>query len=154
MHAWMKISHDIQKLYSLLPPICAAANLLLLADLSAAPLQRLSKSMVTPMERHGLAADDDRSLRPAYNRSQLVQAAADGLLSKVVVQLAQGAAVDARDSQGSTALLLACCGGHLQVVETLLAHSAQVRLCPFLVLQTTTDIARFRPLIVFTLMRL
>eukprot|EP00873_Tetraselmis_striata_P029150 jgi/Tetstr1/449414/TSEL_036509.t1 len=88
--------------------------------------KRLSKSMVTPMERHGLAADDDRSLRPAYNRSQLVQAAADGLLSKVVVQLAQGAAVDARDSQGSTALLLACCGGHLQVVETLLAHSAQV----------------------------
>eukprot|EP00873_Tetraselmis_striata_P041456 jgi/Tetstr1/461720/TSEL_006810.t1 len=88
--------------------------------------KRLSKSMATPMERHGLAADDDGSLRPAYNRSQLVQAAADGLLSKVVAQLAQGAAVDARDSQGSTALLLACCGGHLQVVETLLAHSAQV----------------------------
>jgi len=63
--------------------------------------------------------------RPA-TASSLIEAASMGDTEKVHALLAKGADVNARDNDGSTALMAAVTYGHIDIVHALLAKGADV----------------------------
>ena len=54
----------------------------------------------------------------------LIQAALSGETKNVLAMLKSGIAIETQDAQGNHALGAACCGGHLELVEQLLALGA------------------------------
>ncbi|GMT22656.1 hypothetical protein PFISCL1PPCAC_13953, partial [Pristionchus fissidentatus] len=68
------------------------------------------------------AADPNTSPVPSSRDTALTIAADKGHEKFVDLLLRNGAAVDARNKKGCTALWLACHGGHLETVQTLVKH--------------------------------
>jgi ankyrin repeat protein len=64
----------------------------------------------------------------AAENGDFLGAAERGDLSSVTSSLAKGADINARNNNGQTALMLACSGGHKDVVQFLIAKGADVNL--------------------------
>ena len=72
------------------------------------------------------SASQAAGLAMASMKTQLLDAAREGLAARLLSLLERGAAVDAKDSLGRTALMLACEGGHAETAGLLLDRGADI----------------------------